>query len=221
MQETIAKESPRRGIVRRVVVAVMALAALLTLGACRATGGGQIDDPVSSGTLPPDVEPPFEIGEGSFTGEANFGFNFTCEMTAKDKAVIKGEITYHDTGTSTILVPSGVQGVPPVETDFPEIRIHGVVDPMYFNVATCELAAQAFFDAAQFDGNYRSQETSLISAETGRFTVLVFDQAEPGTSRDPAFVTGDGFAIDLKSGPYVDYTRAGYIEGGNIQVDPS
>jgi hypothetical protein len=218
MQETIAKESPRRGIVRRVLVGVMALAALLTLGACKATGGGQIDDPVPSRVLPtiggiPDVK-------GSFTGEANFGFNFTCEMTAKNKAVIKGEITYHDTGTSTILVPSGVPGVPPVETDFPEIRIHGVVDPMYFNVATCELAAQAFFDAAQFDGNYRSQDTSLTSdEETGRFTVLVFDQAEPGVSRDPAFVTGDGFAIDLKTGPYVSYTRAGYIEGGNIQVD--
>ena len=32
----------------------------------------------------------------------NFGFNFTCEMTAKNKAVIKGEITYHDTGTSIV-----------------------------------------------------------------------------------------------------------------------
>jgi hypothetical protein len=214
-------ESPRRGTVRRVLVAVMALAALLTLGACKATGGGQIGDPVSSGTLPPDVTPPFEIGEGSFTGDANFGFNFTCEMTAKDKAVIKGEITYHDTGTSTILVPSGVAGVPPVETDFPEIRIHGVVDPMYFKVATCELAAQAFFDAAQFDGNYWSQDTKLSMLPPGRFTVLVFDQGEPGASHDPAFVTGDGFAIDLKTGPYVDYTRAGYIEGGNIQVDNS
>ena len=30
------------------------------------------------------------------------GFDFTCEMTAKNKAVIKGEITYHDTGTSTV-----------------------------------------------------------------------------------------------------------------------
>ena len=37
-----------------------------------------------------------------FTGEANFGFNFTCEMTANNKALIKGQITYHDTGTSTV-----------------------------------------------------------------------------------------------------------------------
>ena len=53
----------------------------------------------------------------------------------------------------------------------------------------------------------------------GRFTVLVFDQGEPGRSRDAAFVTGDGFSIELVGGPYTGYTRAGYIEGGNIQVD--
>ena len=51
MQESIVKKSTRRGNFRRVLAAVMALAAVLTLGACRATGGGQIDDPVPSGVL--------------------------------------------------------------------------------------------------------------------------------------------------------------------------
>ncbi len=32
-------------------------------------------------------------------------------------------------------------------------------------------------------------------------------------------ITGDGFAIELIFGPYGGYTRGGYIEGGNIQVD--
>ena len=116
--KSIAKESPRGHTARRVAAAGMALAAVLTLGACKATGGGQIDDPVPSGSIPVDV--PFEIGDGAFTGDANFGFNFTCEMTAKNKAVIKGQITYHDTGTSEI------EGV-----DFRPIRLHGVVDPMF------------------------------------------------------------------------------------------
>ena len=53
MQKSIAKESPRRRIVRRVLAAVVAVAAVLTLGACKATGGGQIDEPVPSGILPP------------------------------------------------------------------------------------------------------------------------------------------------------------------------
>ena len=90
---------------------------------------------------------------------------------------------------------------------------------MFFTAPDCEAAAQIFLDAAQFDGTYRSQDTSLLSALPGRFTVLVFDQGEPGRSNDPAFVTGDGFSIELTGGPYTLYTRAGYIEGGNIQVD--
>jgi len=182
----------------------MAVAAVLTLGACKATGGGQIDKPVPSGVLPstvPDVT-------GAYTGTANFGFNFTCEMKAKNKAVIKGQITYHDTGASIV-----------GQRAFGAIRLHGTVDPMFITAPECEAAAAIFLDAAQFEGSYRSQERGLTSAKPGRFTVLVFDQGEPGRTQDPAFVTGDGFAIDLKSGPYVSYTRAGYIEGGNIQVD--
>ena len=95
----------------------MALAAILTLGACKATGGGQIGDPVPSGSLPVD-ELPFEIGDGAFTGDANFGFNFTCEMKAKNKAVIKGQITYHDTGTSEI----GTDSASRLQADSPPRR---------------------------------------------------------------------------------------------------
>src|SRR5215211_3226388 len=115
MQKSIAKEFPRGRIVRRVLAALVALAAVLTLGACRATGGGQIDDPVPSGVLPPGGIP-FEPVDGTFSGEANFGFNFTCEMTAKNKAVIKGEITYHDIGTTSLndVVISPVGTIPVV-----------------------------------------------------------------------------------------------------------
>jgi hypothetical protein len=204
MQESIVNKSTHRGILRRVLVALVASAAVLTLGACRATGGGQIDDPVPSGVLPPTVS---DV-PGSFTGAANFGFNFTCEMKAKNKAVIKGQITYHDTGSSVI-----------GSVKFKPIRLHGVVDPVVITAPNCEAAGQIFLDAAQFEGTYRSQETTLLTKPPGRFNVLVFDQGEPGVSHDPAFVTGDGFAIELVGGPYAMYTRAGYIEGGNIQVD--
>jgi hypothetical protein len=217
-------ESPRRGIVRRVLVAVIALAAVLTLGACKATGGGQIDAPVDSGALPTEIPPEFgEFPElGDYDGEANFGFNFTCEMTAKNKAVIKGQITYHDTGTSSFQdVVTSPEGSPVVTEDleFDPIRIHGVVDPVVLTAESCELAAGVFLDAATFNGTYRSQDASLVSAMPGRFRVLVFDQGEPGRTKDPMFAPGDGFAIELDMGPYAFYTRAGYIEGGNIQVD--
>ena len=51
-----------------------------------------------------------------------------------------------------------------------------------------------------------------------RFTVLVFDQGEPGRTKDPQ-ITGDGSPSTSTGGPYPLYTRAGYIENGNIQVD--
>ena len=197
----------------------MALAAVLVLGGCRAFGGGYIDEPLPGDAIPDDV-PAIELSHGVYQGEANFGFNFTCEMKG-GKAVIRGEITYHDSGTSIIDVPvdPDLPGGPTVSTDFPEIRIHGTVDPIVMSVPTCELAAEAFPDATLFEGSYRPQDTTL-SAMGGRFNVLVYDQSEPGSTRGE--ITGDGFAIELTGPPpYGGYTRGGYIEGGNIQVDPN
>ena len=51
----------------------------------------------------------------------------------------------------------------------------------------------------------------------GEFTVLVGDQGEP--ARPGGEFTGDLFSIELFFGPYAAYTRGGYIEGGNIQVE--
>lgn len=184
------RASAHRGLVRRVAASVLMLAAVLTLGACKATGGGQVGMPTDGGAV------------GAFSGRANFGFTFTCEMKGS-QAQIKGQITYHDS-------PSTIGG-----TGFPEIRLHGVVDPLFVDVPTCEAAAEAFPDAAQFEGTYRSQDTTL-GALQGRFVVLVFDQGEPG--RSVGEITGDGFSIELIGGAYPLYTRSGYIEGGNIQV---
>ncbi len=46
---------------------------------------------------PCQLKPPNSAVLGVYDGEANFGFNFTCEVeTAKKRTVIKGQITYHD-----------------------------------------------------------------------------------------------------------------------------
>ena len=210
MKKLIAKESRHRRMASRVGAAGVALATLLTLTACHeARGGGQIDKPAPSGV--------FGDAIGAYQGQANFGFTFTCDVNTKAKrAVIKGEITYHDTGTSSIILENG--GVP---KPFPEIRIHGIVDPIYVdNVLTCEDVPPLIPGTARFGGTYRSQDTTLSAMPPGRFQVGVFDQGEPGASRD--VIDGDGFSIQLTGGPptYNGYTRAGYIEGGNIQVDP-
>jgi hypothetical protein len=197
----------------------MALAAVLTLGACKATGGGYVGVPLEGGVL------------GDYSGDANFGFNFTCEVeTAKKRTVIKGEITYHDD-------PSTVDGVPFLQG----VRIHGTVKPIVFlGVTECGTALDKLFEpplpedpdfpppfdgipAAQFEGTYRPQDSDvllppLVTDPNGTFTVLVGDQGEP--ARPPeADATGDLFSIELFGGAYGTYTRGGYIEGGNIQVE--
>jgi hypothetical protein len=185
----------------------MALGAVLALGACKATGGGYIDEPLPGPSL------------GDYTGEANFGFNFTCEVdTAKKRAVIKGEITYHD-DPSEVDVPVDPEDPdsPVVRTPFPEIRLHGTVEPLIIEgVDSCELAVEGL-PSALFTGTYRSQDTTLSALNPGNFRALVFDQGEPSGSTEN--FTGDEFSIHLVGGPYTGYTRGGYIEGGNIQVE--
>jgi hypothetical protein len=203
MQESIVNTPPRRRIARRIGAAVLALAAVLTLGACRATGGGYL--------APDNI---------LFKGQADFGFNFTCEVETENKrAVIRGEITYHDRGPVTVGTKT-----------FPEgIRIHGTVDPFFIELANltelppgtdlnCANAGVksglADQGRARFRGEYRSQDTMIPATErTGRFQVDVQDLGEP-TNFD-----GDTFEISLTSGPYAPYNRFGIIEGGNIQVE--
>ena len=106
----------------------MALAALLVLGACRATGGGDIGDPLDRGPV------------SVFESDADFGFTFTCEMEISKRgkrAVIRGGITDHDS-PSSITLGGGLE-----PTSFPEIRLHGIVEPFVMpNVLSCEEAVE-------------------------------------------------------------------------------
>jgi hypothetical protein len=208
MQESIVHKSTRRRIAQRVGGAGIALATLLTLTACHeARGGGYLGAPVDSGVI------------GVYSGTANFGFNFTC-----DADQVKGDITYHDDPSKITLVGNTLP------TQFPEIRLHGIVqnvlvqtgpddpttdvfDPPFEPADTCQEVIES--QAAHFEGSYQSQDKRRPGK--GRFNVLVFDQGEP--SFEAGTFDGDGFSIDLKLGPYANYTRAGNIKGGNIQVD--
>ena len=180
-----------RPTARRLVAGALGLVALLGLNACKAAGGGRIGEPLEGGPV------------SVFEGQASFGFNYSCDMT-QGQARITGHITYHDE-------PSVVGGV-----EFPEIRLDGTVDAsLPAGVDSCAEAAELSggLPAAQFEGTYRSKGDA---GQPGRFTVLVFDQGEPG--RSVGEITGDGFAIALTGGAYDRYTRAGYLEVGNIQV---
>ena len=201
MAKSPVDKSPRRRIARRVGAAGSAVAAVLVLGACQATGGGFIGDPLDGGPV------------SVYQGDAEFGFTFTCEMDytkKRPRAVITGEIDYHD-DPSSIVLEGDLE-----PTVFPEIRLHGTVEPLIVpNVPSCEEAVEGL-PAALFEGTYRPQDKALRSLR-GEFVVQVFDQGEPGTSQ--AEITGDSFSIELIGGAYNGYTRAGYIEGCNVHVE--
>ena len=87
--------------------------------------------------------------------------------TAKNKTVIRGQITYHDD-------PAKSRRGETVPTDFPEIRVHGTVKPIVFlSVPECGTAVDKCsgtfhpmprrrsraFRRPMFEGTYRSQDS--------------------------------------------------------------
>ena len=79
MTKSLVNESPRGRFARRVGAAVMALAAVLVLGACRADGGGFIGDPLEGGPV------------SVYQGDAEFGFTFYCEMDGEEEQASGGD----------------------------------------------------------------------------------------------------------------------------------
>ena len=192
MPDSSASRS-HRPITRRLGAATLALAALVSLGACKASGAGSIDEPVDGGPV------------SVFEGRARFALDYSCKDKAGE-ARIKGHLTYRD-------APSVIDGV-----EFPAIRLRGTADgtlPAESGFTSCAEAAAAYEGqgAVQFEGTYRAKEDRVAP---GRFRVLVFDQDVPGLPAGE--FTGDGFAIELIGGGYDGYTRAGYLESGDIQV---
>ena len=171
------------------------LGVLLLLSACQAYGGGSLGGPLDDTV-------------SVFQGDATFGFALTCEVR-KGRAVVQGNLTYYDRGPT---LPFG------------EVAIHGVLDPIVVNVPECQAVPDALmtaelqgFPAALFEGKYRALNSRTGNKYTGRFSVLVFDQGEP--ARPGGDFTGDGFSIELFGPPYGGYTRGGYLDAGNIQVN--
>ena len=188
MQKSIAKESRRGASPGRLGAAVLALAAVLTLGACRATGGGI---------------PAAPSGNILFKGQADFGFNFTCEVeTEKKRAVIRGEITYHDDPSTWTKSPTG-------------IRIHGTVDPFFIELANLTelLPGTTSCDrrASRPRGHREPGSRASTGPRTRRFPrpnvragsrSTCCDMGEPA----PTDLDGDSFDISLTGGPYAPAT---------------
>jgi hypothetical protein len=207
---------------RSVLLAAACMLALV-LTACTGRGGGYLPPGASLGT---DALPQALFPGTVFTGQASFGFTFSCE----DKGGVNPptgqltiELAYADRGTSVLL------GAP--------FGIHGIVDRIdpVLESAICQgQNPPPGENELIFLGRYRpttsSQPGALKNCPTRerstsplcRFEVIVRDN-----DGDVAPSPGDLFSIKLSSATAVSstldpakvfYARAGFLAGGNITV---
>jgi predicted small lipoprotein YifL len=206
------------------LAAACILAVVLT--ACTGKGGGYLPPGpyVSDSAIDQAVIDKF--GGTSFTGQAPFGFTFSCE----DKGGLNPptgqlaiELAYSDQGTSALLSAP--------------FSIHGIVDeidPVLESMICIGPNPPSPPNELIFLGRYRSTSSSKPGAlkncptrETTtsplcRFEVFVRDNDE---NLRPS--KGDFFSIQLSSATVLDdeldlatvfYARAGYLAGGNLTV---
>jgi hypothetical protein len=209
---------------RSVLLAVVGiLVAVLT--ACTGKGGGYL--PPGPYVSDPSIDQAVidKFGDTSFTGQAPFGFTFSCE----DKGGLNPptgqlaiELAYSDQGTSALNAP---------------FSIHGIVDkidPVLESMVCIGSNPPSPSNELIFLGRYRPTSSSKPGAlkdcpsrETTtsplcRFEVFVRDN--DGNLKPSK---GDFFSIQLSSATAVTsdldpttvfYARAGYLAGGNLTV---
>jgi hypothetical protein len=184
---------------RSVLLAAACILAVV-LTACTGRGGGY---------LPPN---------GAFTGQASFGFTFSCQ-----KGDLKIELSYNDKGKTPIGSSFGIHGI--VDTIDPvlesEICIGENPPPppenqlIFLGRYRLTSGSPAMFPSAC---PTKEKSTSALC----RFEVIVQDN-----DRNLAPSPGDFFSIKLSSSTALSselpastvfYARAGYLGGGNITV---
>jgi hypothetical protein len=209
---------------RSVLLAVAGIL-LAVLTACTGNGGGYLPPGpyVSDSAIDQVVIDEFEATK--FSGQAPFGFTFSCE----DKGGLNPpagklaiELAYSDQGTSALSAPFGIHGI----VD----KIDPVVESMFCSGPNPPSPPNELI----FLGRYRPRSSSKPGAlkncptrETTtsplcRFEVFVRDN--DGNLRPSK---GDFFSIQLSSATAVTseldpltvfYARAGYLAGGNLTV---
>jgi hypothetical protein len=218
---------------RRFIFLAAAGILAVVLTACTGRGGGYLPPGASLGT---DVLPQAQFSGTLFTGQAPFGFTFSCQDSGglnPPTGKLAIELAYSDQGTSPLLLAP--------------FSIHGIVDTIkpgdeWIESTICIGQNPPPGDNELiFLGRYRltskppppgfpstcpTRETS--TSPLCRFEVIVRDN--DGNLRPS---TGDLFSIKLSSATISDctlldcselpaatvfYARAGFLAGGNLTV---
>jgi hypothetical protein len=215
---------------RKSIVLAAACILAVVLTACTGRGGGYLPPGPSVGT---DVFPEAQFPGTVFTGQAPFGFTFSCE----DKGGLNPptgqlaiELAYSDLGTSLFL------GAP--------FSIHGIVDQIDPVVESAICIGQNPPPGGStliFLGRYKLTSspppgfpTTCPSRETKTSPLCRFEVQVQDNDGNLRPSTGDFFSIQLSNVPVscdadpaacsqlpagsVFYTRAGFLAGGNLTV---
>jgi hypothetical protein len=213
-----------RSFRRRSVLLAAAGILAVVLTACTGRGGGYLPPGASVGT---DVLPEAQFPGTVFTGQAPFGFTFSCE----DKGGLNPptgklaiELAYSDLGTSVLLgAPFGIHGI--VDTIDPVVESAiciGQNPPP--DGSTLIFLGRYQLTSSPPPPNFPTTCPSRATKTTPlcRFEVIVRDN--DGNLRPS---TGDLFSIKLSSATAVTskldpatvfYARAGFLAGGNLTV---
>src|SRR5918996_113594 len=205
--------------------ASLVLVGILTvvLAACTGRGGGYLPPGASLGT---NVLPQALFPGTVFTGQASFGFSFSCE----DKGGVNPptgqlhiELAYTDHGTSLLV------GAP--------FSIHGIVDkidPVLESAICIGQNPPPGGNELIFLGRYRQVSGSAgifpsacPTRETPTSSLCRFEVIVRDNDGDLAPSKGDLFSIKLSGAtavtreidpPKAFYPRAGFLAGGNLTV---
>ncbi len=204
------KTGSRPYVWRSLLVATAGILAVALTG-CSAHGGGQ---------LPPDGV--------VFTGPATFGFNFSCERSARSTNLhpkpgrLRVQLTYHDHGSNPIGSSFGIHGIAD--------EIDPVLESMICIGDEPPLGGNELF----FMGRYRlvgsapdGFPSTCPARETDTTPLCRFEVTVRDNDMNGGPGTGDYFEIRLSSGTVlgeldpatVFYTRGGVLSRGNITVD--
>jgi hypothetical protein len=200
---------------KRSVLLAIAGILLAVLTACTGKGGGY---------LPPGPS----VGTGVlFTGQAAFGFTFSCARSNLDI-----ELAYTDKGSSPISSPFGIHGIvdqvdPVLESEFcigenppqpPNLPYELTFVGRYWRTSgsaamfptTCPTQQKSTSPLCRFEVHVVDNDQNMAPSPGDFFSITLSD----ATCTDPTAVS----CSKLPDDALLFYTRAGTLAGGNITV---
>jgi predicted small lipoprotein YifL len=207
-----------RQLARRAIAAGVAVVAVVAMAACTGRGGGYLPPgPGAAGPSNPTV----------FTGQASFGFSFSCQDPGgvnPPTGRLHIELAYNDHGKSPFVrAPFTIHGTvdqldpvlesaicigtnpPPGGNELIFLgRFRSVTSPPPGFPRSCAASTSSTAPSCRFEVIVRDNDGNLAPSQRDFFSIRLSSSTEVTSDLDPLSVF---------------YARAGLLAGGNVIVD--